>query len=122
MREVCGAVNGMMMVLGYLYGYLAPALFFQKKGFRVTTTSVWEALDERAKESEVCILFYYWRQRYKFGAHFVTVQYRNGQFTGYNTFRNSEGPDPYGRSLAAFLKKHHYFGPVLIGLRRPEIK
>ena len=101
---------------------LAPALFFQKKGFRVTTTSVWEALDERAKESEVCILFYYWRQRYKFGAHFVTVQYRNGQFTGYNTFRNSEGPDPYGRSLAAFLKKHHYFGPVLIGLRRPEIK
>lgn len=99
---------------------LAPALFFRKKGFRVATTSVWEALDERAMESDVCILFYYWRKKYRFGAHFVTVQYRDGQFYGYNTFRDSEGPDPCGRSLASFLKKHHYFGPVLIGIRHPD--
>ena len=98
---------------------LAPALFFQKKGFRVTTTSVWEELDETARESDVCILFYYWRRRFKFGAHFVTVQHRDGKFIGYNTFRNSEGPDTYGASLTAFLKKQHYFGPVLIGIQRP---
>lgn len=99
---------------------LAPALFFQKKGFRVETTSIWESLDETVKRNDVCILFYYWRKKYKFGAHFVTVQYRDGQFNGYNTFRNSDGPDLYGRSLAVFLKKHHYFGPVLIGIHRPE--
>ena len=33
------------------------------------------------------------------GAHFVTVRYENGEFAGYNTFRNSSGPDRYGPSL-----------------------
>ena len=101
---------------------LAPAQFFRKKGFRVETTSVWDKLDETAKNSDICILFYYWRKKCKFGAHFVTVQYRDGTFTGYNTFRTSQGPDAYGPSLAGFLKNHHYFGPVLIGIRRPETK
>lgn len=99
---------------------LAPALFFMQKGFRVTTTSVWEKLDDTARQSDVCILFYYWRRKWKFGAHFVTVQHRDGRFIGYNTFRSSEGEDHYGPSLAQFLKKQHYFGPVLIGIRRPE--
>lgn len=99
---------------------LAPAVFFTKKGFRVRTTSVWEEFDETVKESDVCILFYYWRKKYRLGAHFVTVQYRGGRFTGYNTFRSSEGPDDYGASLEQFLRAHHYFGPVLIGIRRPE--
>lgn len=78
---------------------------------------MWENFDRMVKNNNVCILFYYWRKKYKLGAHFVTVQYRDGKFTGYNTFRNSEGPDDYGTSLEAFLKARKYFGPVLIGIK-----
>lgn len=96
---------------------LGPALFFLGKGFPVETLSVWERFDEAAKKADVCILFYYWRNKWKFGAHFVTVQYQDGRFTGYNTFRTSEGPDDYGESLEGFLRKQKYFGPVLITIR-----
>ena len=96
---------------------LAPAVFFMQKGFRVETTSVWTEFDEMAKRSDVCVLFYYWRRKYKLGAHFVTVRYQHGKFTGYNTFRNSDGPDDYGSSLEGFLRARKYFGPVLIGIK-----
>lgn len=96
---------------------LGPALFFRKHGFPVETLSVWERFDEAAKSADVCILFYYWRKKFKFGAHFVTVQYQDGKFTGYNTFRTSDGPDDYGTSLTAFLKQRGFFGPVLIAIR-----
>ena len=99
---------------------LGPAVLFKQMGFPVKVTAKRMELDAAAKAANVNILFYRWRKGIKFGAHFVTVQYRDGKFIGYNTFRNSEGPDAYGGSLAAFLKKHHYFGPVLIGIRRPE--
>ena len=58
-----------------------PALFFQKHGFPVQTLSVTERFDEAAKEADVCILFYFWRNQWKVGAHFVTVQYKDGKFT-----------------------------------------
>ena len=93
-----------------------PALFFQKHGFPVETLSVTEKFDAAAKAADVCILFYYWRRKFKIGAHFVTVQYKDGKFTGYNTFSTSEGPDDYGTSLENFIKKHHFFGPVLIAI------
>ena len=95
---------------------LAPALFFQKQGFQVETLSVTERFDEAAKNADVCILFYYWRSKWKLGAHFVAVQYSGGQFLGYNTFRTSQGPDHYGTSLQGFLKAQKYFTPVLITL------
>jgi hypothetical protein len=76
-----------------------------------------ERFDAAAKQADVCILFYYWRNKWRFGAHFVTVRYRDGRFTGYNTFRTSEGPDDYGESLDGFLRKQKYFGPVLITIR-----
>ena len=95
---------------------LGPALFFQKHGFPVETLSVTERFDDAAKDAHVCILFYYWRKKFKLGAHFVTVQYRDGKFTGYNTFRTSDGPDHYGDSLEAFLKKQKFFGSVLIAI------
>ena len=96
---------------------LAPALFFIRKGFPVETVSCREKFDDLAKRSDVCILFYYWRNKYKFGAHFTTVRYDGSKFIGYNTYSNSEGPDDYGTSLEAFLKARKYFGPVLIGIR-----
>ena len=95
----------------------APAIFFTQQGFSVTTAVNRKKFDALAKESDVCILFYYWRNKWKIGAHFVALRHENGQFTGYNTYKNSEGPDPYGPSLEAFLEKRKYFAPVLIGIR-----
>ena len=93
-----------------------PALFFQKHGFPVETLSVTERFDDAAKNADVCILFYYWRKKWKIGAHFVTVQYNAGKFTGYNTYRTSEGPDDYGTSLSAYLKEKGFFAPFLIAI------
>lgn len=94
-----------------------PAIFFIQQGFPVKMTAKRAEFDALAKESDVCILFYRWRRKFKLGAHFVTMQYRDGKFTGYNTFRSSTGPDDYGGSLEAFLKKQKFFTPVLIGIR-----
>lgn len=96
---------------------LGPALFFKHHGFPVQVVSHREKFDDLVKDSAVCILFYYWRKKYKLGAHFTTVRYENGKFIGYNTYTNSEGPDDYGDSLDGFLKARKYFAPVLIGIR-----
>ena len=97
--------------------FWTPALCFRRWGFPVKLCFDRRRYDRLAKESDVCILFYHWRQKWKFGGHFVALQYRNGTFTGYNTYRNSTGPDPYGASLEAFLKRRKYFGTVLICIR-----
>ena len=94
-----------------------PALFFQKHGFPVQTLSVEEWFDEAARQADVCILFYYWRKKFKLGAHFVTVRYKDGKFTGCNTFRTSDGPDDYGTSLSGYLKKCGFFMPFLIAIK-----
>ena len=97
--------------------FWGPAVCFRRWNFPVTVTVRRGRFDRAAKDSDVCILFYRWREKWKLGAHFVALQYRDGAFTGYNTFRNSTGPDPYGPSLEGFLKRHGYFGAVLIGIR-----
>ena len=92
---------------------LAPVWYFRSRGFRATHTARYDRFDAMAREAEACVLFYYWRKGCKFGAHFVAVQYREGQFWGYNTYTNSTGPDRYGESLEGFLKERRYFGAVL---------
>jgi hypothetical protein len=96
---------------------LGPAAFFSHHGFDVQVVSCREKFDDLAKECPVCILFYYWRKKYKLGAHFTTLRYADGRFIGYNTYTNSEGPDDYGTSLEEFLKGKKYFAPVLIGIK-----
>ena len=93
---------------------LAPALRFHKWGFPVQTHIDPRRFDEAAKEADVCILFYRWRKGWKLGAHFVALHHSFDGFIGYNTFKNSTGPDHYGPSLSGFLKRHHFFGAVLI--------
>lgn len=95
----------------------APALFFRLQGFPVTVSANPKKFDDLAKSHDVCILFYHWRNRWKLGAHFVALQYQDSSFIGYNTYRNSTGPDRYGPSLAAFLRKRKYVTPVLIAIR-----
>lgn len=97
---------------------LGPAVLFKQMGFPVKVTAKRMELDEAAKEGDVNILFYRWRKGIKFGAHFVTVRYRDGKFIGYNTFRNSRGPDDYGESLQWFLLQKGYFHPVLISISK----
>ena len=97
---------------------LAPAVCFKKRGFPVELVCRRERFDEAAKQADVCILFYHWKREWKLGAHFVALQYRDGTITGYNTYRNSVGPDAYGTSLEAFLKNKKYFGTFLVGISR----
>ena len=95
---------------------LAPAFFFIRRGFRVEYLSRPDLFDDLAGRSDVCILYYHWRNGWKFGAHFVALQRTPEGIVGYNTFRNSIGPDNYGNSLIQFIKKQRFFGAVLIGI------
>lgn len=99
---------------------LGPAIFFKLRGFRVKVTARRGKYDEIVKNSDACILFYYWRRKYKVGSHFVAVHYQENKFIGYNTFRTSSGPDNCGTSLESFLKMQKYFGTVLIAIRKVD--
>ena len=93
-----------------------PAIYFKMRGFNVKMAFRRKKFDEVASESDVSILFYYWRDKWKFGAHFTTVQHLDGKFVGYNTYNNSVGADVYGESVDGFLKKRKYFGAILFGV------
>ena len=100
----------------------APVIRFRTWGFPVEMVLDQKKFDDAAKNADVCLLFYRWRKGYRFGAHFVALQHRENGFIGYNTYKNSAGPDRYGPSLVDFLKKHHFFGPVLICIRDKQRK
>ncbi len=96
---------------------LGPALAMRHFGFPVEVVFRRDKFDQAAKNSDVSIVFYHWRKKWKLGAHFVTVRHDREKFIGYNTYRNSQGPDLWGESMDGFLKKHGYFGCVLIAIR-----
>ena len=98
--------------------FWGPAVRFRQWGFPVRLVVNREAFDAAAKKADACILFYHWRKGLKMGAHFVALEHTPGGFVGYNTFRSSQGPDYYGESLDAFLKKQKYFGAVLIAITK----
>ena len=97
--------------------FWGPGAFFLHHGFSVRWEINRERFDALVEESEVCILFYYWRKSLKLGSHFVALHKTDRGILGYNTYKDSAGPDRYGESLDAFLKKRGYFGCVLIGIR-----
>ena len=98
--------------------FWGPARCFRNWGFPVDVILDWKKFDEAAKEADACILFYRWRRKAKLGAHFVALHHTQRGFVGYNTYRNSTGPDLYGGSLEDFLKQKHYFGCVLIAIQK----
>ncbi len=100
--------------------FWGPAVCFRKWGFPVKVVFDRKKFDALAREAEACILFYHWRKGVKLGAHFVALHVTDKGFVGYNTYRNSTGPDFYGDSLEAFLKKQGYFGEVLIAIGKKE--
>lgn len=93
--------------------FFGPALRFRQWGFPVKAVLNREDFDEAAKNADVCILYYRWLKKFRYGAHFVAVRHTDEGFIGYNTYSNSTGPDHYGPSLSAFLKKRKYFGAIL---------
>ncbi len=97
--------------------FWGPALCFKQWGFPVKITALRKDFDALVAECDTCILFYRWRKGIQLGAHFVALHKKDGTITGYNTYRNSTGPDSYGESLDGFLKKKGYFGAVLIGIK-----
>ena len=98
-----------------LYG---PAVCFMQWKFPVKIIYDRSKYDEAAKSADACILFYHWRNGWKFGSHFVALHHTEQGFVGYNTFRNSTGPDRYGDSLESYIKKRKFFGTALITLRK----
>ena len=97
--------------------FWGPAMYFRKWGFPVKMVFQRRRFDESARKADVSILYFHWRRGLRFGAHFVAVTHDSNGFTGYNTYRNSEGPDRYGQSLDAFLRSRKYFGAVLICIK-----
>lgn len=95
----------------------APAIFFKRHGYTVKCTAIRSHFDKMVEDSDVCILYFWWRRKWKMGAHFVCLHRTERGIIGYNTYRNSKGPDYYGDSLIEFLKKRKYFGAVLIGVQ-----
>lgn len=96
----------------------SPALFFMKHGYKVKCTVIPSYFDAVVEESDVCILYFWWRRKWKMGAHFVALHKMERGIIGYNTYRTSKGPDYYGTSLQEFLKKRKYFGTVLFGIQK----
>ena len=97
---------------------LGPALLLKKYGYSVNICSDTQRFDALVRKSDAAILFYYWRKGLHLGAHFVALQAAASGFIGYNTYTNSVSPDPYGKSLAQYLKNQGYFGCVLTAVRR----
>ena len=97
---------------------LAPAFYFKKNGYLVDWTARNDRFDEMVRRSDVCILYYRWRKKWKLGAHFVALHPSDEGIIAYNTYKNSKGPDRYGQSLESHLKQRKYFGAVLIGIRK----
>ena len=97
--------------------FWGPAVFFRHHGFDTRVELRRDRFDSLVEESKVCILFYYWRKGLRVGAHFVALHKTDRGIVGYNTYKNSTGPDLYGESLEEFLKKQGYFGAVLTGVR-----
>ena len=98
--------------------FWGPAVCLKKMGFSVDVILDRKKFDSAAMDADVCILFYRWHRKVKLGAHFVALHHTDTGFVGYNTYRNSTGPDPYGESLDHFLREKKYFGCVLITVKK----
>ena len=100
--------------------FWGPARLFKKWGYGVTMTARKSRYDALCRDSDVCLLFYHWRQGWRIGAHFVAVHWKDGACVGYNTTRNSTGPDHYGPSLSDYIRRRKLFGTVLTGIKKPH--
>ena len=95
---------------------------FEKWGFPNKLIFDRKRFDGEARQADACIIFYHWAKKGKAGAHFVALKPAESGFTGYNTFRDSTGPDDWGESIEKFLRRHRYFGCVLLVISGKQVK
>ena len=100
--------------------FWGPAVCFRNWKFPVEICVRRQEFDDLARRSDVCILFYHWRKGCKVGAHFIALTAGPGGYTGYNTYRNSTGPDHLGPSLEDLIRKNGWFGCVLTGIKKKQ--
>lgn len=93
--------------------FWGPARLLRRMGFQVKLSANVSTFDDLAKDSKACILFYYWRRKWKIGSHFVALRYENGHFQGFNTYSDSTGPDEYGPSLEDFIRAQGWVGCII---------
>lgn len=93
--------------------------YFRRRGFAVRVVRR-SGFDEALDCGDVGVLYFWWRDGLRLGTHFAAVERRQDGFVGYNTYRNSVGPDRLGVSLETFLEERRYFWPVLIAVRKTE--
>lgn len=98
--------------------FWGPRRCFEKWGFSTKLVFERKRFDWEARQADACIVFYHWAKKGRVGAHFVALKTTADGFTGYNTFRDSSGPDDWGRSIDEFLRQHRYFGCVLLTIRK----
>ena len=97
--------------------FWGPARCFQQWGYPVKIYFDPGKFDRAARASDASILFFRWRKGPKLGAHFAAFRYNGAQFIGFNTYKTSHCPDPWGDSLPAFLHRNRYFGSILITIQ-----
>ena len=102
--------------------FWAPRRCFDKWGFPNQLIFDRKRFDGEARQADACIVFYHWVNKGKAGAHFAALKPTTEGFTGYNTFRDSIGPDNWGKSIDAFLRGHRYFGCVLLVISGKQVK
>ena len=100
--------------------FWGPGLLFRQWGFPVKVSIRPGEYDALAREADACILFYRWHSKWKLGAHFVALHHTEQGFVGYNTYKNSKGPDRYGESLELFLNRKGYHATFLVAIRRKD--
>lgn len=102
--------------------FWAPQRCFEKWGFSNRLIFDRKRFDTEARAADACIVFYHWAKQGRAGAHFVAVKPTTEGFVGYNTFRNSAGPDSWGQSIDEFLRRNRYFGCVLLVIHGKQVK
>ena len=100
--------------------FWSPALCFRTWKFPVEICADRRKFDALAQRSDVCILFYHWRKGCRLGAHFIALQHTPHGIIGYNTYKNSNGPDNLGFSLEELIQKNGWFGCVLTGIQKKQ--
>ena len=60
--------------------FWGPLVYFRQQGYGADFVLQRENFDRAAKEADVCILFYRWHNKWKLGAHFVTLHHTDGKF------------------------------------------
>ena len=98
--------------------FWAPERCFRQWGFETKLVFDRKKFDKALDCADAAIVFYHWAGKKRLGAHFVALEKTDNGIRGYNTYRDSGGPDDWGQSVEEFLKKRGYFGCVLLAIRK----